>query len=79
VVQLAKDLQGDFYPHFKDFFIIIASLLRIQDASLIEVSISFIRANLHLYTASIHHIGLSVQISVEVSAEGHWRCIFVSL
>ncbi|XP_065909347.1 small subunit processome component 20 homolog isoform X2 [Dysidea avara] len=36
VVQLARDLQSDFYPHFKEFFTIITSLLRIQDASLIE-------------------------------------------
>lgn len=27
VVQLARDLQKDFYPHFKKFFIVIAKIL----------------------------------------------------
>nr|XP_054775145.1 small subunit processome component 20 homolog [Lytechinus pictus] len=36
VVQLARDLQTDFYPHFKDFFEIVVSLLDTQDTELIE-------------------------------------------
>ncbi|XP_043565729.1 small subunit processome component 20 homolog isoform X2 [Chiloscyllium plagiosum] len=36
VVQLARDLQGDFYPHFREFFIIITSLLNTQDTELLE-------------------------------------------
>uniref|UniRef100_A0A8C4RVF6 UTP20 small subunit processome component n=1 Tax=Erpetoichthys calabaricus TaxID=27687 RepID=A0A8C4RVF6_ERPCA len=36
VVQLARDLQTDFYPHFKDFFLIITSLLDTQDTELLE-------------------------------------------
>ncbi|XP_041072044.1 small subunit processome component 20 homolog isoform X2 [Carcharodon carcharias] len=36
VVQLARDLQRDFYPHFKDFFVIITSLLNTQDTELLE-------------------------------------------
>ncbi|XP_030621601.1 small subunit processome component 20 homolog [Chanos chanos] len=38
VVQLARDLQTDFYPHFPDFFIIITSLLDTQDTELMEWS-----------------------------------------
>ena len=38
VVQLARDLQNDFYPHFKEFFIVITSLLKIHDATVIEVN-----------------------------------------
>ncbi|MBN3321955.1 UTP20 protein, partial [Atractosteus spatula] len=36
VVLLARDLQTDFYPHFRDFFIIITSLLETQDTQLLE-------------------------------------------
>ncbi|XP_071486938.1 small subunit processome component 20 homolog [Diadema antillarum] len=36
VVQLARDLQMDFYPHFPEFFDIVVSLLDTQDAELIE-------------------------------------------
>ncbi|XP_067855315.1 small subunit processome component 20 homolog [Heptranchias perlo] len=36
VVQLARDLQTDFYPHFRDFFVIITSLLNTQDTELLE-------------------------------------------
>ncbi|KAM6154071.1 small subunit processome component 20 homolog [Erethizon dorsatum] len=36
VVQLARDLQTDFYPHFPDFFLTVASLLETQDAELLE-------------------------------------------
>ncbi|XP_048404834.1 small subunit processome component 20 homolog [Stegostoma tigrinum] len=36
VVQLARDLQGDFYPHFSEFFVIITSLLNTQDTELLE-------------------------------------------
>lgn len=36
VVQLARDLQGDFYPHFQDFFKAISSLLDTKDTQLIE-------------------------------------------
>ncbi|GCB68829.1 hypothetical protein scyTo_0000958 [Scyliorhinus torazame] len=38
VVQLARDLQRDFYPHFRDFFVIITSLLNTQDTELLEWS-----------------------------------------
>ncbi|XP_051544163.1 small subunit processome component 20 homolog [Myxocyprinus asiaticus] len=36
VVQLARDLQMDFYPHFTDFFVIITSLLDTQDTEVLE-------------------------------------------
>ncbi|KAF5898818.1 small subunit processome component 20, partial [Clarias magur] len=36
VVQFARDLQADFYPHFPDFFIIITSLLETQDTEVLE-------------------------------------------
>ncbi|XP_022455485.1 small subunit processome component 20 homolog isoform X2 [Delphinapterus leucas] len=36
VVQLARDLQTDFYPHFQDFFLTIASILETQDTELLE-------------------------------------------
>ncbi|KAA0720706.1 Small subunit processome component 20 -like protein [Triplophysa tibetana] len=36
VVQLARDLQMDFYPHFSDFFIIITTLLDKQDTEVLE-------------------------------------------
>uniref|UniRef100_H3CN87 UTP20 small subunit processome component n=1 Tax=Tetraodon nigroviridis TaxID=99883 RepID=H3CN87_TETNG len=36
VVQLARDLQTDFYPHFPDFFILITSLLDTKDTELLE-------------------------------------------
>ncbi|XP_059182433.1 small subunit processome component 20 homolog [Centropristis striata] len=36
VVQLARDLQTDFYPHFPDFFILITSLLDTQDTEVLE-------------------------------------------
>ncbi|XP_069048890.1 small subunit processome component 20 homolog [Lepisosteus oculatus] len=36
VVLLARDLQTDFYPHFRDFFIIVTSLLETQDTQLLE-------------------------------------------
>ncbi|XP_053572968.1 small subunit processome component 20 homolog [Bombina bombina] len=36
VVQLARDLQTDFYPHFKDFFLAISSLLDTKDTELLE-------------------------------------------
>ncbi|XP_075456776.1 small subunit processome component 20 homolog [Ascaphus truei] len=36
VVQLSRDLQADFYPHFKDFFLAISSLLVTKDTELIE-------------------------------------------
>ncbi|KAI7792184.1 putative small subunit processome component 20-like protein [Triplophysa rosa] len=35
-IQLARDLQMDFYPHFSDFFIIITSLLDKQDTEVLE-------------------------------------------
>lgn len=37
LVQLARDLQIDFYPFFKDFFPLLVSLCITQDASIIEV------------------------------------------
>uniref|UniRef100_A0A8C5L0M4 UTP20 small subunit processome component n=1 Tax=Jaculus jaculus TaxID=51337 RepID=A0A8C5L0M4_JACJA len=36
VVQLARDLQTDFYPHFQDFFVTITSILETQDTELLE-------------------------------------------
>ncbi|KAM3924125.1 small subunit processome component 20 homolog [Leptodactylus fuscus] len=36
VVQLARDLQADFYPHFKDFFKAISALLDTKDTERIE-------------------------------------------
>ncbi|OXB65172.1 hypothetical protein ASZ78_005288 [Callipepla squamata] len=36
VVQLARDLQTDFYPHFHDFFVAITKLLDTQDTELLE-------------------------------------------
>uniref|UniRef100_A0A8D2L0A2 UTP20 small subunit processome component n=1 Tax=Varanus komodoensis TaxID=61221 RepID=A0A8D2L0A2_VARKO len=36
VVQLARDLQTDFYPHFQDFFLTITRLLDTQDTELLE-------------------------------------------
>ncbi|XP_032972673.1 small subunit processome component 20 homolog [Rhinolophus ferrumequinum] len=36
VVQLARDLQTDFYPHFPDFFLTITSILETQDTELLE-------------------------------------------
>ncbi|XP_071791922.1 small subunit processome component 20 homolog isoform X2 [Asterias amurensis] len=36
LVQLARDLQTDFYPHFEEFFSIIVSLLNTQDTELLE-------------------------------------------
>ncbi|XP_008062889.1 small subunit processome component 20 homolog [Carlito syrichta] len=36
VVQLARDLQTDFYPHFPDFFVTITSILETQDTELLE-------------------------------------------
>ncbi|TRY84423.1 hypothetical protein DNTS_032451, partial [Danionella cerebrum] len=36
VVQLARDLQMDFYPHFSDFFVIFTSILETQDIEVLE-------------------------------------------
>ncbi|KAM9701340.1 small subunit processome component 20 homolog, partial [Menidia menidia] len=36
VVQLARDLQTDFYPHFPDFFVLITSLLDTKDTEQLE-------------------------------------------
>ncbi|XP_041637012.1 small subunit processome component 20 homolog [Cheilinus undulatus] len=36
VVQLARDLQTDFYPHFPDFFLLITSLLDTKDTEILE-------------------------------------------
>ncbi|CAN9508305.1 unnamed protein product [Ophioblennius macclurei] len=36
VVQLARDLQTDFYPHFPDFFVLITSLLETKDTEILE-------------------------------------------
>ncbi|XP_070267007.1 small subunit processome component 20 homolog [Myotis yumanensis] len=36
VVQLARDLQTDFYPHFRDFFLTVTSILETQDTELLE-------------------------------------------
>ncbi|XP_074482513.1 small subunit processome component 20 homolog isoform X2 [Sebastes fasciatus] len=36
VVQLARDLQTDFYPHFPDFFVLITSVLETKDTEVLE-------------------------------------------
>ncbi|KAK2102440.1 U3 snoRNP protein [Saguinus oedipus] len=36
VVQLARDLQTDFYPHFPEFFLTITLILETQDTELLE-------------------------------------------
>ncbi|XP_070785368.1 small subunit processome component 20 homolog isoform X2 [Enoplosus armatus] len=36
VVQLARDLQTDFYPHFPEFFVLITSLLDTKDTEVLE-------------------------------------------
>ncbi|XP_076008545.1 small subunit processome component 20 homolog [Genypterus blacodes] len=36
VVQLARDLQADFYPHFPDFFVLITLLLDSKDTEVLE-------------------------------------------
>ncbi|KAK7901998.1 hypothetical protein WMY93_018767 [Mugilogobius chulae] len=36
VVQLARDLQADFYPHFPSFFLLITTLLDTKDTELLE-------------------------------------------
>ncbi|XP_075932289.1 small subunit processome component 20 homolog [Anarhichas minor] len=36
VVQLARDLQTDFYPHFPDFYLLITSLLDTKDTEVLE-------------------------------------------
>ncbi|XP_047246285.1 small subunit processome component 20 homolog isoform X2 [Girardinichthys multiradiatus] len=36
VVQLARDLQTDFYPHFPDFFLLVTSLLDTKDTEVLE-------------------------------------------
>ncbi|XP_066264949.1 small subunit processome component 20 homolog [Branchiostoma lanceolatum] len=36
VVQLARDLQTDFYPHFGEFFLLLVPLLNTQDTDVIE-------------------------------------------
>nr|XP_057934713.1 small subunit processome component 20 homolog [Doryrhamphus excisus] len=36
VVQLARDLQTDFYPHFPDFFTLITSMLDTKDTEVLE-------------------------------------------
>lgn len=40
VVQLARDLQTDFYPHFPDFFVLIASVLETKDTEVLEWAFS---------------------------------------
>ncbi|KAJ8006735.1 hypothetical protein DPEC_G00110300 [Dallia pectoralis] len=36
VVQLARDLQMDFYPHFPDFFVLITNILETRDTEVLE-------------------------------------------
>ena len=38
-MQLARDLQSDFYPHFQEFFSILVSVCNVQDADLIQVCV----------------------------------------
>ncbi len=37
LVQLARDLQGEFYPYFKDFFPILVTMTNTQDTNIIQV------------------------------------------
>lgn len=36
VVQLARDLQADFYPHFPEFFVIITAILETPETEVLE-------------------------------------------
>ncbi|KAJ7422794.1 Small subunit processome component 20 like protein [Pitangus sulphuratus] len=60
VVQLARDLQADFYPHFHDFFLAITKLLDTQDTELLEwafTSLSYLYKYLwRLMVKDIHSI-----------------------
>ncbi|KAJ7404618.1 Small subunit processome component 20 like protein [Willisornis vidua] len=60
VVQLARDLQADFYPHFHDFFLAITKLLDTQDTELLEwafTSLSYLYKYLwRLMVKDIHNI-----------------------
>ncbi|XP_064011087.1 small subunit processome component 20 homolog [Pogoniulus pusillus] len=60
VVQLARDLQTDFYPHFHDFFLAITKLLDTQDTELLEwafSSLSYLYKYLwRLMVKDIHNI-----------------------
>uniref|UniRef100_A0A663MTT8 UTP20 small subunit processome component n=1 Tax=Athene cunicularia TaxID=194338 RepID=A0A663MTT8_ATHCN len=60
VVQLARDLQADFYPHFHDFFLAITKLLDTQDTELLEwafTSLSYLYKYLwRLMVKDIHKI-----------------------
>uniref|UniRef100_A0A672UNL4 UTP20 small subunit processome component n=1 Tax=Strigops habroptila TaxID=2489341 RepID=A0A672UNL4_STRHB len=60
VVQLARDLQADFYPHFHDFFLAITKLLDTQDTDLLEwafTSLSYLYKYLwRLMVKDIHNI-----------------------
>ncbi|KAM6301905.1 small subunit processome component 20 homolog isoform 2-T2 [Podargus strigoides] len=60
VVQLARDLQADFYPHFHDFFVAIIKLLDTQDTELLEwafTSLSYLYKYLwRLMVKDIHNI-----------------------
>uniref|UniRef100_A0A8C5X7Q8 UTP20 small subunit processome component n=1 Tax=Malurus cyaneus samueli TaxID=2593467 RepID=A0A8C5X7Q8_9PASS len=60
VVQLARDLQADFYPHFPDFFLAITKLLDTQDTELLEwafTSLSYLYKYLwRLMVKDIHSI-----------------------
>ncbi|XP_008939761.1 PREDICTED: small subunit processome component 20 homolog, partial [Merops nubicus] len=60
VVQLARDLQNDFYPHFHDFFLAITKLLDTQDTELLEwafTSLSYLYKYLwRLMVKDIHNI-----------------------
>lgn len=60
VVQLARDLQTDFYPHFHDFFLAITKLLDTQDTELLEwafTSLSYLYKYLwRLMVKDIHKI-----------------------
>uniref|UniRef100_A0A8C4U4T8 UTP20 small subunit processome component n=1 Tax=Falco tinnunculus TaxID=100819 RepID=A0A8C4U4T8_FALTI len=60
VAHLARDLQGDFYPHFHDFFLAIIKLLDTQDTELLEwafTSLSYLYKYLwRLMVKDIHNI-----------------------
>ena len=54
VVQLARDLQGDFYPHFAPLFPVLVSLCLCHDAELIQVAICVI-SHTHTHTHTYTH------------------------
>lgn len=81
VVQLARDLQTDFYPHFPDFFTLITSLLDTKDTELLEwafTSLSYLYKYLwRLMVKDMSSIYKSVLRScAEQQCSPHWLIFF---